>query len=88
MYIVYHVASTMEASARSRFTYRKVAERRVAELNARFGEGEYATTDINTYLTKVVYTKKVRNLLSGKEVEIASNTPLCCDPSSETYWSS
>jgi len=32
-------------------------------------------------------TKKVRNLMSGKEIEIAADTPLCCDPSSETYWS-
>ena len=32
-------------------------------------------------------TRKVRNLMSGEEVEIAYDTPLCCDPSSETYWS-
>lgn len=32
-------------------------------------------------------TKKVTNLMSGKEVEIAYDTPLACDPSSETYWS-
>jgi len=32
-------------------------------------------------------TRKVRNLMSGKEIEIDVNTPLCCDPSSETYWS-
>ena len=31
--------------------------------------------------------KKVRNLLSGKMVEIPEDTPYCCDPSSETYWS-
>jgi hypothetical protein len=31
---------------------------------------------------------KVRNLMSGIEVEIPVDTPLCCDPSSETYWSS
>ena len=30
---------------------------------------------------------KVRNLMSGKEIEIAEGTPACCDPSSETYWS-
>lgn len=30
---------------------------------------------------------KVKNLMSGKEFEIAEDTPLCCDPSSETYWS-
>jgi len=30
--------------------------------------------------------KKVVNLLSGKEVEIAVDTPRCCDPSQELYW--
>ena len=28
-----------------------------------------------------------RNLMSGKEFTQPANTPLCCDPSSETYWS-
>ena len=31
--------------------------------------------------------KTVRNLMSGKEITIPKDTPLCCDPSSETYWS-
>lgn len=31
--------------------------------------------------------KIVKNLMSGEPVEISVNTPLCCDPSSETYWS-
>lgn len=31
--------------------------------------------------------KTVRNLMTGTEIEIAVGTPLCCDPSSETYWS-
>lgn len=31
--------------------------------------------------------KTVKNLISGEDVEIAVDTPLCCDPSSETYWS-
>jgi hypothetical protein len=34
-----------------------------------------------------VPTKIVKNLLSGALVEIDIDTPLCCDPSSETYWS-
>lgn len=32
-------------------------------------------------------TKTVRNLMTGKLVEIAADTPRSCDPSSETYWS-
>lgn len=29
---------------------------------------------------------KVRSLMSGQEIEIEEGTPLCCDPSSELYW--
>lgn len=32
-------------------------------------------------------TRKVVNLMSNEEVEIAYDTPRCCDPSTETYWS-
>jgi hypothetical protein len=31
--------------------------------------------------------KKVRNLMTGKMVEIAEDTPMVCDPSTEIYWS-
>ena len=31
--------------------------------------------------------KTVVNLMSGKEVQIAHDTPRSCDPSSELYWS-
>jgi hypothetical protein len=28
----------------------------------------------------------VRNLMSGQAVTIAADTPWCCNPASETYW--
>lgn len=31
--------------------------------------------------------KTVRNLMSGVEISIPHDTPLACDPSSETFWS-
>lgn len=31
--------------------------------------------------------KTVKNLMTGKDIEIDRDTPYCCDPSSETYWS-
>lgn len=31
-------------------------------------------------------TKTVTNLMSGQPIEIAYDTPGCCDPSTETYW--
>ena len=32
-------------------------------------------------------TRKVKSLMTGAELEIAYDTPMCCDPSTETYWS-
>ena len=32
-------------------------------------------------------TKVVKNLMTGKPVEIDRDTPWCCNPASETYWS-
>lgn len=31
--------------------------------------------------------RRVRNLMTGQEIEINANTPRACDPSSELYWS-
>lgn len=30
--------------------------------------------------------KTVRNMMSGIEIQIPVDTPRCCDPSSELYW--
>ena len=32
-------------------------------------------------------TKIVKNLMTGVEVEIDADTPWCCNPASETFWS-
>ena len=32
-------------------------------------------------------TKIVKNLMTGQNVEIDADTPWCCNPASETYWS-
>jgi hypothetical protein len=29
----------------------------------------------------------VKNLMTGKDVQIEADTPWCCNPASETYWS-
>ena len=35
----------------------------------------------------LVGTKTVKSLITGQDVEIAEDTPWCCNPASETYWS-
>ena len=40
------------------------------------------------YFCQFIEKKKtVKNMMSGRPVEISVNTPHCCDPSTETYWS-
>ncbi len=48
---------------------------------------EWAIAHIADFRNSIEKTRKVKNLMSGKEVEISVNTPSCCDPSSERYWS-
>ena len=31
--------------------------------------------------------KTVKNLMTGADIQIAHDTPWCCNPASETYWS-
>jgi len=68
------------------------AKRSVTALRKRvladLGVGvRYQYMSAEDWANRTVKMKTVRNLISGKELEIAADTPLCCDPSSETYWS-
>ena len=44
------------------------------------------TDPVAAYLANEKKTKIVTNLMSGKLCRIPVNTPSCCDPSRETYW--
>lgn len=83
-YFVYHKASTVIIKS---FQLESSAKRSATCMNRNAGGESYAYTDSVTYDKSVRSSKKVKNLMTGKEIEIDSNTPLCCDPSSETYWS-
>lgn len=84
MYIVYHVASTMKENS---FKTLGAAKRSCTAKNKKSKVGLYAVADSDTYYNKIVHKVKVRNLMTGEEMEIDSNTPNCCNPASETYWS-
>jgi hypothetical protein len=83
-FVVYHRKSTQLIKV---FALESAAKRSKTCMNRNAGSDEYAYTFEDIYYGDVVTTKKVRNLMSGEEIEILSNTPHCCDPSSETYWS-
>lgn len=49
-------------------------------------EGPYASSEEQYYYNNIVAKRTVKSLMTGADVEIDVNTPRCCDPSSELYW--
>lgn len=46
---------------------------------------DFMVEDAKIFHELIEKTETVKNILSGKDVIQSVNTPLCCDPSSETY---
>lgn len=65
------------------FTYEKSAKKNLQKMDP----SEYGLIFGTAANGKAVLTKTVKNLMTGEAVEIASDTPWCCNPASETYWS-
>lgn len=51
-----------------------------------YNAGEYGIVDTSLYSLIEQQVEKT-NLMTGKKYMESVNTPLCCSPSSETYWS-
>lgn len=83
-YVVYHKASTQMLKM---FNQESAAKRSTTCMNRNAGKTSYAYATEENYNTQVVHKKTVKNLMTGKDVVIDSNTPWCCNPASETYWS-
>jgi len=82
-YVVYNIKSTMIVKT---YTNKSAAKRYRTRLNNACGEHRYEWYDRENYERVVVKTIKVKNLISGEMVEIASNTPWSCRPDTESYW--
>ena len=82
-YVVYHIKSTQIIKV---FNSKSSAKRSCTCMNRNSGYQSYQWYDRETYERVVVKTIKVRNLMSGEEVEIASNTPWSLRPDTESYW--
>ncbi len=61
---------------------RETVERELKELSAQL----YPQKDGWRFDVQERYMT-VRSLMTGKEVQIEADTPWCCNPASESYWS-
>jgi hypothetical protein len=90
MYVVFEVNSTMEQKTYKRYSDAKALADKLNVHEQKYNPRsrlEYVVYHVDFYNEYVVYWETKRNLRSGLEFQQRSNTPLSCDPSSETYHS-
>jgi len=87
MYIIYE-KSTTRLYGGSLMPNRYSTERGAKICMTRKGKNPelWAVADEGDFHSKIEKQVTKKNLISGKEFTQPVNTPLCCDPSSETYW--
>lgn len=95
-YIVYHKDTTRFLSLHPRVrtnetsfaTEAAAKAARTREHNSgAINREDFLITDGENFFANVQKTVTKKNLMTGKEFEQPVNTPMICDPSTETYWS-
>jgi len=86
MYVVFHTSNPH--LDKRYFKTLAGAKRSATCANRNAGKFVYNFVEKSWFDLKYpVGTKIVTNLITGEKIEIACDTPRCCDPSSELYWS-
>lgn len=96
MFVIYHIATTrflrvlrkgywedakFETEAAAKAALTRLEKKGAVERSS------VAIAEAGVFYATIEKTETVINLMSGKPVVQSVNTPLVCDPSSETYWS-
>ena len=86
MFVVFH--SQFPHQDRRYFPTHAGARRSATCSNRHLPQESYKVLSVDDYTREYpVGTKVVKNLITGQMMVIAADTPRCCDPSTETYWS-
>ena len=65
----------------------KAARTRFLKAQMVYGAEDIAIAEAREFYNNIEKKRIVKNLMTGEDVEIDANTPWCCNPASETYWS-
>lgn len=92
-YVVYNVETTQTVNEKrwGRETFKTEAAAKAARTRMikrlKMPADSLAIADVALYTKHIAKTVTRTNLMTGKTYQESVNTPLCCSPSSETYWS-
>lgn len=93
LYVIYNLSTTAIVKERAYSKQYYATEAAAKAAVTRFDrkgvcrKDEVAVIDANTYFTKIEGQVERVNMMSGQKYYESVNTPNCCSPSSETYWS-
>ena len=92
-YVVYDVKSTALVTERAfgRGSYKSLAAAKAARTRMirkeKFDPQSLAVAESMEYINNIKQQVEKTNLMTGKKYMEDVNTPHCCSPASETYWS-
>lgn len=88
-YVIYNVKTTVifRNKRTRKERYKTPAAAAAAMTRNGLARGEYSISEASRFHKFIEKQEVRRNLMSGKEFTQPVNTPRCCDPSSELYWS-
>lgn len=66
----------------------KAARTRFCKAQSAFTAEDIEIAEHNEFYSKIEKDRVVKSARDGSPVTIKANTPWCCNPASETYWSS
>jgi hypothetical protein len=92
-YVIVNVGDSKAFKKAGHYSYTVYPTERGAKiactkLNKGFGcTGQWQVMTLAAYTARPVKMVERTNLMSGQKYMEAEDTPLCCSPASETYWS-
>lgn len=87
-FIIYEIETTrLYGGSLMHKRYESERSAKMVMTKAGLDKSKWAIADTKTFHQKIEKQVTRKNLMSGKDFTQPINTPLCCDPSSETYWS-
>lgn len=89
-YVVFEKSTTKIIGSRSTSYFKTVAAAKAhltRMVKMGYRRSDFAIAESSNFF-EVIEKKVTRtNLMTGKEYQESVNTPNCCSPASETYWS-
>lgn len=89
MFVVYNKATTVIVKSKRHDSFKSLgaAKAHLTRMGKMGYRVENHAVSEEVAFRNIEKTEERTNLMSGKKFTLSVNTPRCCDPSSELYWS-